>query len=96
MIRIVVEGHDARIAQAFAEGLGERIDATLTASPGPARKLGPAPAPMARRRGRYRFQIHLHGPDGDLLRAAAGAATEGLKLPEEVYFTTDVDPIDMM
>jgi len=51
---------------------------------------------MAKLRDNYRYQIQLHSPDGELLRSVVRRATAGLKLPDDVAWIVDVDPLDMM
>jgi len=58
--------------------------------------LGPAPAPMTKLRGQYRFQIQLHAKDGEALRETVRGATADLKTPDDLVWTVDVDPWDMM
>ena len=60
------------------------------------RVLGPAPAPMAKLRGRYRFHLQVHARDRERMRQAISQATSGLKLPEDVQWVVDIDPVDML
>jgi len=93
MVRIVVRGESEAHARALAEELGRRL--REKAGEG-VRVLGPAPAPMTKLRGQFRFQIQLHANDGDALREAVRGATHDLKTPEDLFWTVDVDPWDMM
>lgn len=93
MVRIVVRGESEAHARALAEELGRRL--REKAGEG-VRVLGPAPAPMTKLRGQFRFQIQLHAVDGDVLRVAVREATNDLKTPEDLFWTVDVDPWDMM
>ncbi len=96
MIRLVVRGRSEPIASEFANTIAARLRAALKERQADARVLGPAPCPFARLKGRYRFQIQVQGPDGEQLRGAAAAATAGLEPPEDVQWTVDVDPVDML
>jgi primosomal protein N' (replication factor Y) len=96
MVRLVIRGPKAEPARGFAAQLAERLSFALGGGQGGARVLGPAPAPFAKLRGRYRFQIQLHGPDGELLRAAVTKATADLRPPEDVQWIADVDPLEML
>ncbi len=100
LIRIVVRGEKSATAKAAAEQFAEAIRAELNledADPtAPLRVLGPAPAPIARLRGKFRFQIHLHGSDGEQLRDAVRGAAEGVKMPDDVQWIADVDPLSML
>jgi primosomal protein N' (replication factor Y) (superfamily II helicase) len=93
MARIVIRGAKENDARMLADELGRRLRAAATND---VRVLGPAPAPMTKLRGQYRFQIQMHSTDGELLRAAIRAATSDIKAPEELMWTVDVDPWDMM
>jgi primosomal protein N' (replication factor Y) len=96
MVRLVVRGPQEPIAAEFAALLAARLTQALQARRAVARVLGPAPAPLARLKGEYRFQVQIQGPDGDKLRAAAGAATAEIPVPERVQWIVDVDPINML
>src|SRR5437764_487314 len=62
----------------------------------PTRVLGPAPCPLPKLRGEFRYQLHVQGPDGDRLRAAVRQVTAKLQSTDDLRWTVDVDPIDMM
>jgi primosomal protein N' len=51
---------------------------------------------MAKLRNNFRFQVQLHAPDSGLLRHAVRRAAADLKIPDDVAWIVDVDPIDMM
>lgn len=93
MVRVVVRGPAEKPTEAVA---GQIADRTRQAGGETIRVMGPAPAPLAKLRGAYRFHLQAHSKNGPHLRSSIAAATEGLKLPEEVYVTVDVDPADMM
>lgn len=93
MARVVVRGPAEKEAEAVAAQIASRA---RQAGGETVRIVGPAPAPLAKLRGAYRFHLQAHSPDGPHLRSSIAAATEGLKLPEEVFVTVDVDPADMM
>lgn len=96
IVRLVIRGPQQATAEAFAQQVGQRVQAELTPLSPESRVLGPAPCPLARLRGNYRFQIQLQGPSGEPLRKAVGLAAQGLKAPDEVLWIVDVDPIDML
>jgi primosomal protein N' (replication factor Y) len=96
MIRIVVRGESERASQALADELARRLHETPQRESNAIRILGPAPAPMAKLRGHFRYQLQLQAPDGELLRSVVRRATAGLKPPDNVAWTVDVDPLDMM
>jgi primosomal protein N' (replication factor Y) len=99
MIRLLVRGAQQQAAGQLARCLADRLRACLAAGAGAgdaARVLGPAPAPFARLRGKHRFQVQVQGTDLDRLRSAVRQATGGLPVPDQVQWTVDVDPLDMM
>jgi primosomal protein N' len=51
---------------------------------------------MAKLRGDFRFQLQLQSSDGARLREIVRAATADYKLPDDVFWAVDVDPLDMM
>jgi len=95
MVRIVVRGESERTSHAMAEELGRRFREIGEREP-ELRILGPAPAPMAKLRDNFRFQVQLHAPDSELLRQVVRSATADLKATDDITWTVDVDPIDMM
>ncbi len=96
MVRLVVRGPVASAANAFAELVAERVQSEATQAGLTARVLGPAPAPIAKLRGHFRFQIQAQAVDGVALREAVRRTLSELKPPEDVVWTADVDPQDMM
>jgi primosomal protein N' (replication factor Y) len=99
MVRIVVRGPIASAAQSFAEEIARQLKtrAGQSAPMAPAvRILGPATAPIAKLRGSFRYQIQLQSADGEHLRNLVRMATKDLKSPDDVVWTVDVDPLDMM
>src|SRR5262249_22797677 len=106
MVRVVVRGTSHDQTRAFAQYLGERLrgaieqieknDGTKPDASGGIRVLGPAAAPFAKLRGQFRFHLQLQGADGGKLRRVIRQASEGLEVPEEMFWAADVDPVDML
>jgi primosomal protein N' (replication factor Y) (superfamily II helicase) len=96
MIRLVFRGASEKAAHALAEELAKRLHEIGDHANPLIRVLGPAPAPMAKLRGSYRYQLQLQSPDGEMLRNMVRRVTADLKLPDDVVWTVDVDPLDMM
>jgi primosomal protein N' (replication factor Y) len=96
MIRLVFRGPAEKPAHALADEVAKRLHAIGDNATPPIRILGPAPAPMAKLRAQYRYQVQLQSTDGEQLRQAVRRATADLKLPDDVFWTVDVDPLDMM
>ncbi|HZZ29306.1 MAG TPA: primosomal protein N' [Pirellulales bacterium] len=98
MIRLVIRGASHEQTKAFAQYMGERLRETILRL-GPdseIRVLGPAAAPFAKLRGQHRFHLQLQSADGDQLRTIIRQATAGLEVPENILWTADVDPLDML
>jgi primosomal protein N' (replication factor Y) len=96
MIRLVVRGLDESASGKFAQTVARRLREALDGAAFSWRMLGPAPAPIRKLRGNFRFQMQLHGSDTTAMRNAVRAATGDLKLPEDVQWIADVDPLDML
>jgi primosomal protein N' (replication factor Y) (superfamily II helicase) len=96
LVRLVVRGPAEATAREYARHIAELLKTELDAAGETGRVLGPAPAPLARLRGNYRFQIQIHGADGEQLRNAIRAATQSLKPLDDIVWTADVDPLDML
>jgi primosomal protein N' (replication factor Y) len=96
MVRIVVRGTDERLTHEFAKQVIQRVREHADHEGVSLRLLGPAAAPISRLRGRYRYHALLMSADGNRLRQAVRAATDGMKRPDEVQWIVDVDPLDML
>ncbi|MBW3599347.1 MAG: primosomal protein N' [Planctomycetes bacterium] len=96
MVRVVVRGPVETVAEGFSDSLAERLTRANESRGEPARVLGPSPAPIAKLRGKHRFHMLLIAPDVDVLRTLVQEATKDLKPPEDVQWTVDVDPLDML
>jgi primosomal protein N' (replication factor Y) len=106
MIRLLVRGESHDQTRAFAQHIGERLRKAIEQltpvgdkplAPGAGiRVLGPAAAPFAKLRNQFRFHLQLQGANGDKLRAVIRHATEGLEVPEAMFWAADVDPLDML
>jgi primosomal protein N' len=44
----------------------------------------------------FRFQVQMQSPDREALREIVKRATADWKLPEDVQWIADIDPLDMM
>ena len=51
---------------------------------------------FAKLRGMHRFHLQLHGSDIELLRNVIRRATQDLEVPDDMQWTADVDPLDML
>jgi primosomal protein N' (replication factor Y) len=96
MIRLVVRGPVAPVAEQFAEHVVDQLRAAAAELAAEIRFLGPAPAPIARLHDKFRFHALLQGTDMDAMRAVVNRATDPLKPPEGVQWIVDVDPINLL
>jgi primosomal protein N' (replication factor Y) len=96
MVRMVVRGPGDAAARSLAEEIARRLNKYAAHIAPMARILGPATAPIAKLRGNFRYQIQLQSTDGEALRRLVRAATTDLKPPEGMFWSADVDPVDMM
>jgi primosomal protein N' (replication factor Y) len=96
MIRLVVRGTSELATGEFAARLTENLQAAVEGLEIAARVLGPAPAPISKLRGKHRFQIQTQAADLDKLREAVRQATGDLPPSDDIQWTVDVDPLDMM
>ncbi len=96
LIRLIIRGLQEKTTELFAEELADRVRAAAEKRGVDARVLGAAPAPIAKMHGKFRFHILIQGPDRVGLRQLVRDAAVDLKLPEEVYWGVDVDPLDLL
>lgn len=96
MVRIVVRGPALATVEQFAEHVAQLQHRTAEQLGLAPRILGPAPAPLHRLRGHFRYHILLHHNEHNELRELVREATSSLKSPQDVIWTVDVDPVDML
>ena len=56
---------------------------------------GPAPAPLARAESLYRYQIMIRARNMSQVSRQLAKLSARIKLPEDVQFAVDIDPVDM-
>jgi primosomal protein N' (replication factor Y) len=96
MIRIVVRGPTAATVEHFAEHIAQLLREEAERMGVEPRIMGPVAAPIPRLRGQYRFHVLLYHSQRHELLAIVRDATCALKAPEDVIWTVDVDPVDML
>ena len=92
-----MRGTDENGAKEAAETLALRIRQelqSLHAADG--RVLGPAPCPVVKLRDFYRFHIQAHARDRDVLCEALERTQAEVKIPSEIQWIIDLDPIAML
>jgi primosomal protein N' (replication factor Y) len=96
MVRMVVRGPLRATAEHFAEHVAERLRQKAEGCDFEPRILGPVEAPIPKLRGHFRFHLLLYSPDQPLLLEVVRSGTDSLKPPDNVIWTVDVDPVDML
>jgi primosomal protein N' (replication factor Y) len=96
LVRLIIRGDVEKVAESFAEQIGQRLRAAVEKRQVDARVLGPASAPIAKMHGKFRFHILLQGPDAAGLRQVVRDAAVDLKPPEATLWAVDVDPLDLL
>ncbi len=96
MVRIIFRGPEQKRTQAAAHALADQIKAALGSLTSPWRMLGPAPAPMPKLRGLLRFHLQVQATDGEALRSAVRETLAAAPRYEDIQWSVDVDPNDMM
>jgi primosomal protein N' (replication factor Y) len=96
--RIIVRGPQEETAEAFADTLVDRLEASRNQLGTEVRILGPAPPPIAKLRGKFRFHIMLQAAASKPLGETIRQAVADLKAPtkEEIQYVIDIDPMDML
>ncbi len=86
---IIISSPDAAAAHDLGGHLA-RHDAPLRQIG--AQVYGPAPAPIARVRGRHRVRLLVKAPKGAPIQSAIQSWIRGLKLPNNLRLSVDIDP----
>ncbi len=96
MIRLIVRGSQPDQASVFARHLGDRLKDKASEETETVRVLGPAPCPLPKLRGQYSYHLQVQGAPGEGVRRVVRTATADLSPANNVQWTADVDPIDML
>lgn len=102
LARLIVRSKEQDKAAAFADRLAQTFDAALkklkvpSAVAADVRLLGPAEAPVFRLKGYYRFHFQLQSPSAATLHQLLRAVLPAVRLPANVEYTLDVDPLNML
>jgi primosomal protein N' (replication factor Y) len=96
MVRLVVRGPVEAPVREFIAELGRHFTRELKQIDTQSRLLGPAPAPFAKLRGMYRYHLQLQAIDGAKLRAMVREVLAAIVCPNEIQWSVDVDPLDML
>ena len=93
MFRFVVRGTEEQRTLDFARSFAERLRRETATDD---RLLGPAPAPFAKLRGFFRFHLQWHTRHPDVARQMIDRTMRDMKLPDDIQWIVDVDPLDML
>ncbi len=96
MARLVIRGPDETQTEKFTEALVEIVQSHADKEGVPFTIMGPAPAPISKLRGRFRFHALISSPRESPLQETIRVAVEKLKVPEEIQWIVDIDPLDML
>ena len=97
LARIVVRGTDENETKQAAETIAQRIrQEILSLRVVDGRVLGPAPCPVVKLRDFYRFHIQVHARDREVLCEVLGRVQAEVKLPSEIQWIIDLDPLAML
>ena len=92
MVNIVVHSSNASAARSFADMLAQKLRSVVRRT----KVYGANECPIEKIREKYRFQILLRSSyPADMLNSIA-KVTSDLKVPRNVAFDIDVDPVDLM
>ncbi|WP_442484096.1 replication restart helicase PriA [Aeoliella sp. SH292] len=92
MARLVIRGPVDKVTLAVGDDLAAKVREACRE----VRVIGPAPCTIAKLRNLFRYHILVVAPNRETLRTALAPLAGKLKLPEDVQWIVDIDPIDMM
>lgn len=99
MARLIVRSRDQAAGATFAERLAADFAETLQAQEGAAatvRLLGPAEAPVFKLKGYFRYHFQLQCPSAAILHQVLRGVLRLTRTPQNVEFTVDIDPFNML
>jgi primosomal protein N' (replication factor Y) len=102
LVRVIVRSRKQEEAGHFADQLAHAVSAALKTVIPPAnqvmdlRVLGPAEAPVFRLKGYFRFHLQLQSASPGILHQVLRQVVPTLRVPSNVEFTLDVDPLNML
>ncbi|MCC9604837.1 primosomal protein N' [Blastopirellula sp. JC732] len=96
MVRLVARAEVASAPEAMLEEFAKQIVKVAEELSLEIYLQGPAAAPIEKLRGQYRFHLLIKAHDGEKLREAVKLVAAKTRTPDDVIWTIDVDPVDMM
>ena len=92
MVNIVVHSSNASAARAFADMLAQKLRSVVKKT----QVYGANECPIEKIRENYRFQILLRSSHPVDMLNCISKVTSDLKVPSNVAFDIDVDPVELM
>ena len=96
LARVIFRGENQEIVEGFAESVVGKARAESQRLGGVVRVLGPSLPPIPKLRGNYRYHAMLVSSDSAALHAVLLKIQSTTKLPDDVLYLIDIDPIDML
>jgi primosomal protein N' (replication factor Y) len=102
LVRLIVRSRTQESASRCADGLAAALRSALKNvqphhdQPKDVRILGPAEAPVFRLKGYYRFHLQLQSASAGLLHQVLRTVAGTFRVPHDVEYTIDVDPLNML
>ena len=95
LTRVILRGPDEKAVGAAALTMAEAFRAAAKEKSSPVRILGPAPAPVAKLKGSYRFHFQFSAPEIGSIQELWRGIVPTLKMPRDVEYTADMDPLNL-
>ncbi len=96
LARIIMRGPDLSETEGFAESVVRRLQTIRQLQSLDCRVLGPAPPPLYKLRGKYRFHVLLQAMQSADLNTLIVKTVADLKVPKDVQYVIDIDPMDTL
>ena len=96
LARIIMRGPNMTETEGFAESFVRKLQTTRELHGIECRILGPAQPPLSRLRGNYRFHAILQTLEAEPLNRLIVRTVANIKLPKDIQYVIDIDPIDTL
>lgn len=96
LARIIMRGADLTETEGFAESFVRRLQTTRELQGIDCRILGPTPPPLSKLRGKFRFHAILQTSEPEPLNRLIVRTIADIKVPKEVQYVIDIDPLETL